>query len=78
MYFLEELRAAAQPVKCCCYLWPAKACAVCLAAAANSAGLGGWFLKKGSGPAFCSLLLLSCGALNHLIHLVVIFVHGSV
>lgn len=72
-YFLEELRAAAWSVKCCCYLWPAKACAVCLAAAANSAGLGGWFLKEDPGAVFCSLLLLSCAVLSHLIQLVVIF-----
>lgn len=48
MYFLEELGAAAQPVKYCCYLWPAKAFAVCLATGADSAGLGGWFFKRGS------------------------------
>lgn len=67
VYFLEELGGAAQPVKCCCYLWPAKACAVSLAAAADSAGLGGWLLKEGPGAAFCSLLLLSWAALSHLI-----------
>lgn len=73
IYFLEELGAAAQPVKCCCYLWPAKACAVCLAAAADSAGLGVWLLKEGPGAVFCSLLLLSCAAQSHLIQLAVIF-----
>lgn len=67
MYFLEELGAAAQPFKDCCYLWPAKACAVSLASGADSAGLGGWLLKEDPGAVFCSLLLLSCAAQSHLI-----------
>lgn len=59
---------AAQPVKCCCCcLWPAEACAVCLATAADSAGLGGWLLKESPWAGLCSLLLLSYATLSHLI-----------
>lgn len=46
---------------------------MCLAAAADSAGLGGWLLKESPGAVSCSLLLLSCAALGHLIQLAVIF-----
>lgn len=70
IYFLEELGVAAQPVKCCCYLWPAKACAVCLAAAADSAGLA---FKRGSWSCILFPAAAKCAALSHLIQLVVIF-----
>lgn len=47
---------------------------MCLAAAADSAGAGGWLLKEGPRAGFCSLLLLSCAALsNFKIQSVVIF-----
>lgn len=57
----------------CCCLWPAEACAVRLATAAASAGLGGWLLKEGPRAGFCSLLLLSYATLSHLKQFAVIF-----
>lgn len=67
MYFLEELGAAAQPAAATFGLLKL---VQCLAAAADSAGLEGWFLKEGPRAVFCSLLLLSCAALSHLIQFV--------
>lgn len=46
---------------------------MCLATAADSAGVGGWLLKQGLRAGFCCLLLLSYATLSNLIQFVVMF-----